>query len=291
MAVLIIYFPVTAAFFDGLRRTEPGWLELARTMDAGPLAHPAPDPRARGPAGAGLGPARRRRRGADRRRGRRVGRLQRRARLPDAARQCPHAGRPDVRGPPRAGRAWRWPCCCAVDRAGRRAWSAGSPRRSPTLAKEIADGPRPRACCSRLAARCSASLPALAADKLTVMLDWFVNPDHAPLIVAREKGFFADAGPRGRADRPGRPQRSAQAGGGRAGRHRRLLPAAAPPAGRTRACRWCASARWSRRRSTAWSCWPTGRSSRSPTSRAARSASRSAASRTRCWAPCWSSTA
>ena len=35
MAVLIIYFPVTAAFLDGLRRTEPGWLELARTMDAG----------------------------------------------------------------------------------------------------------------------------------------------------------------------------------------------------------------------------------------------------------------
>ena len=34
MAVLIIYFPVTAAFLDGLRRTDPGWLELARSMDA-----------------------------------------------------------------------------------------------------------------------------------------------------------------------------------------------------------------------------------------------------------------
>lgn len=34
MAVLIIYFPVTAAFFDGLRRTEPGWLELAQVMGA-----------------------------------------------------------------------------------------------------------------------------------------------------------------------------------------------------------------------------------------------------------------
>ncbi len=32
MATMIIYFPVTAAFFDGLRRTEPGWLDLARTM-------------------------------------------------------------------------------------------------------------------------------------------------------------------------------------------------------------------------------------------------------------------
>ncbi len=38
MATLIIYFPVTAAFFDGLRRTEPGWLDLARTMGASPLS-------------------------------------------------------------------------------------------------------------------------------------------------------------------------------------------------------------------------------------------------------------
>ncbi|MCP5458899.1 MAG: ABC transporter substrate-binding protein [Gammaproteobacteria bacterium] len=28
-------------------------------------------------------------------------------------------------------------------------------------------------------------------EKLTVLLDWFVNPDHAPLVVALEKGFFA----------------------------------------------------------------------------------------------------
>ncbi len=35
MATLIIYFPVTAAFLDGLRRTEPGWLDLARTMGGG----------------------------------------------------------------------------------------------------------------------------------------------------------------------------------------------------------------------------------------------------------------
>jgi putative hydroxymethylpyrimidine transport system permease protein len=38
MAVLIIYFPITAALFDGLRRTEPGWLDLARTMGATRLA-------------------------------------------------------------------------------------------------------------------------------------------------------------------------------------------------------------------------------------------------------------
>ncbi len=34
MATLIIYFPVTTALFDGLRRTDPGWLDLARTMGA-----------------------------------------------------------------------------------------------------------------------------------------------------------------------------------------------------------------------------------------------------------------
>jgi putative hydroxymethylpyrimidine transport system permease protein len=38
MAVLIIFFPVTAAFHDGLRRTEPGWLELAHVMNARPAA-------------------------------------------------------------------------------------------------------------------------------------------------------------------------------------------------------------------------------------------------------------
>ncbi len=38
MAVLIIFFPVTAAFYDGLRSTEPEWLELAQVMKAKPLA-------------------------------------------------------------------------------------------------------------------------------------------------------------------------------------------------------------------------------------------------------------
>jgi putative hydroxymethylpyrimidine transport system permease protein len=38
MATLIIYFPVTAAFYDGLRRTEPGWLDLARSMGGSRLS-------------------------------------------------------------------------------------------------------------------------------------------------------------------------------------------------------------------------------------------------------------
>ncbi|MGB5064746.1 MAG: ABC transporter substrate-binding protein, partial [Candidatus Competibacter sp.] len=33
--------------------------------------------------------------------------------------------------------------------------------------------------------------PDAAKNKLTVMLDWPVNPDHAALVVAQEKGFFA----------------------------------------------------------------------------------------------------
>jgi putative hydroxymethylpyrimidine transport system substrate-binding protein len=38
-----------------------------------------------------------------------------------------------------------------------------------------------------------AAMPAAAraADKLTLLLDWFVNPDHGPLVVAQEQGFFA----------------------------------------------------------------------------------------------------
>lgn len=36
--------------------------------------------------------------------------------------------------------------------------------------------------------------PAAAQDKLTVLLEWFVNPDHAPLVVAKELGLFERAG-------------------------------------------------------------------------------------------------
>ncbi len=39
-----------------------------------------------------------------------------------------------------------------------------------------------------------AASPARAADKLTVILDWFVNPNHAALVVAKQAGFYAKAG-------------------------------------------------------------------------------------------------
>lgn len=32
--ILMIFFPITSAFFDGLRNTEPQWLDLAKTMNA-----------------------------------------------------------------------------------------------------------------------------------------------------------------------------------------------------------------------------------------------------------------
>jgi putative hydroxymethylpyrimidine transport system substrate-binding protein len=32
-----------------------------------------------------------------------------------------------------------------------------------------------------------------AADKLSVLLEWFVNPDHAPMVIAQQRGLFADA--------------------------------------------------------------------------------------------------
>ncbi|AML50479.1 ABC transporter substrate-binding protein [Falsihalocynthiibacter arcticus] len=37
-----------------------------------------------------------------------------------------------------------------------------------------------------------AATPIMAADQMTLLLDWFVNPDHGPIIVAQEMGYFAD---------------------------------------------------------------------------------------------------
>ena len=40
----------------------------------------------------------------------------------------------------------------------------------------------------------SIALPAAAQDKVRVLLDWFVNPDHAALVIAKQRGFFARHG-------------------------------------------------------------------------------------------------
>ncbi|NBC95876.1 MAG: ABC transporter substrate-binding protein [Deinococcus-Thermus bacterium] len=44
------------------------------------------------------------------------------------------------------------------------------------------------------AAGIAAAAPAAAQDEMTVLLDWFVNPGHAPIVLAEELGYFADAG-------------------------------------------------------------------------------------------------
>jgi len=36
------------------------------------------------------------------------------------------------------------------------------------------------------------ALPLWAQDEVTLLLDWFVNPDHGPVIIAQEKGYFTD---------------------------------------------------------------------------------------------------
>lgn len=45
---------------------------------------------------------------------------------------------------------------------------------------------------SLVAALMLTASPLMAADKMTLLLDWFVNPDHGPIIVAQEKGYFAE---------------------------------------------------------------------------------------------------
>lgn len=32
----------------------------------------------------------------------------------------------------------------------------------------------------------------VAQEKMTLLLDWFINPDHGPIIIAQEKGYFSD---------------------------------------------------------------------------------------------------
>ncbi len=44
-----------------------------------------------------------------------------------------------------------------------------------------------------------------AAEKLILLLDWFINPDHAPLIVAKERGYFKAAGLEVRIIEPSNP--------------------------------------------------------------------------------------
>ena len=91
MAMIIIYFPVTAALFDGLRRTNRDWLESCDHDGGDAFQHPQAFASACRLARLWIRPSDRNSVRADRRRGRRMGGLGGRPRLSDAACERPHA--------------------------------------------------------------------------------------------------------------------------------------------------------------------------------------------------------
>ena len=48
--------------------------------------------------------------------------------------------------------------------------------------------------CTLLLSLCTTQLSAQAGDKFRVLLEWYVNPDHGPIVIAQQKGYFKDAG-------------------------------------------------------------------------------------------------
>ncbi len=130
---------------------------------------------------------------------------------------------------------------------------------------------------------------AARAEPLTILLDWFINPDHGPLIVALEKGYFAQAGLEVTLVEPADPSAPPKlVAAGQAALavsyqpQLHLLAAEGLPLTRV-------GTRW-QPRSTRCSRSTAARSIRSPISRAAGSASRSAASSTTTSRPCWRAT-
>ena len=123
--------------------------------------------------------------------------------------------------------------------------------------------------------------PAAAQDKMTLILDWFVNPDHGPIIVAEELGYFEEAGLEVEVIAPADPADPPKMVA--AGRRIWASPTSRSCICRSRtACRCAASARSSPRRSTACSCWRTAREIHRRPRRDARSGSRCRASRRCC---------
>ena len=142
-----------------------------------------------------------------------------------------------------------------------------------------------------LAAALIAPKPADAAEKLTVLLDWFVNPDHATLFVAQEKGYFADAGLEVELIAPADPNDPPKL----VAAEKADLAVSYQPQLHLQVAEGLPLVRvgdaGGGHRSTRCWCLPTARFSRSPISRGARWAIRSAASRMRCSAPCSNATA
>jgi len=64
----------------------------------------------------------------------------------------------------------------------------------------------------------SLALPAAAQDKVRLLLDWFVNPDHAALVIAKQRGIFTKHGLRWCASAYWSPSRSTRWSRSRTGR-------------------------------------------------------------------------
>src|SRR5690606_15063700 len=104
----------------------------------------------------------------------------------------PHADRHRLRRHGGAGRA-------GAGASRRRRWPRPAPRamggRKMTRSLRRNEGrPMIRKSVLALAFALAFGSAAQAQEKLTVLLEWFVNPDHAPLVVARELGLFEKAG-------------------------------------------------------------------------------------------------
>src|SRR5690606_2037610 len=147
-------------------------------------------------SGAHLGPARCRPAGAARCDHRRMGRCIGGAGVRHGAGQCPHAdgcrlrrhGHSCPSHPPAAvpGRA--------VDR---RMGALGNGERNPPPIPSLPENkPMTFRLLPMLAAFgfLAAAAPTQAANRLTVLLEWFVNPDHAPMVIAKQRGLFEQAG-------------------------------------------------------------------------------------------------
>jgi putative hydroxymethylpyrimidine transport system substrate-binding protein len=129
----------------------------------------------------------------------------------------------------------------------------------------------------------------VAAERLTVLLDWFVNPDHAPLIVAQRTRLLRRGGLEVEMVAPAIPNDPPKLVA--AGQADIAVSISRSCICRWRpACRWCASAPWWRRRSTPWWSWRTARSASVADLKGRKVGYSVGGFEEACSAPCWSAT-
>ncbi|MCL6269372.1 ABC transporter permease subunit [Sansalvadorimonas sp. 2012CJ34-2] len=155
MTVLVIFFPVATCCYDGLRHTHKGWLDLAHTMGAGRYATHSL------------------------------------IRWPAALPALSSGLRVAVVIAPIGAVVGEWVGSSAglgylMLQANARLWvdlmfRAGGLFRWALLT------------CIFLPMMVQAA-PAPKVEELRLMLEWFVNPDHGPIIIAKQKGYFEQEG-------------------------------------------------------------------------------------------------